>query len=64
MIATRGLGYGFGALPTFGMASGIPAPSIVVAQVGGGVNYNQARRAWILREDEELVILNGRLSQP
>ena len=40
------------------------APVVIVAQVGGGVNYNQARQAWIRREDEEFVILNGRLSQP
>jgi hypothetical protein len=41
----------------------VSAPPVVTVTTGG-VNYNQARRAWILREDEELVILNGRLSQP
>lgn len=33
-------------------------PPVVTAT--GGVNYNQARQAWIRREDEELIIIHGR----
>lgn len=68
MIATRGLGYGFGALPTFGLAAGIaaaqaPAPTgargrrlgrwlIVAPSIENPVGE------WIrAREDDEILFL-------
>lgn len=63
MIATRGMGAGFGAtLTTAGMGAGYgsaPPPAVVTLSGGGWVQTWTINAQWRRRQDEEWVILHG-----
>jgi len=68
MIATRGLGYGFGALPSFGMGAGIAAaPSTSTGARGrrlarwviSAPSIASPVGEWIRQRDDEEILFLG-----
>jgi hypothetical protein len=67
MIATRGLGYGFGALPSFGLGAGIAAAVSATGARGrrlarwviSAPSIASPVGEWIRQRDDEEILLLG-----